>query len=141
MRRVSNYPLWIGHALDPLDLRAVHAAGIEALIDLAINEPVPQLTRELIYCRFPIVDGSGNCPELLRLAVQTTAKLIRTATPTLIFCSAGMSRSPAIAAAALALATGRPAMDCLAELFVDAPRDLSAALWQDLLNVIVADET
>jgi protein-tyrosine phosphatase len=136
MRRVFNYPLWIGHALDIRGLEAVHAAGIEAVVDLAINEPVPLLTRELIYCRFPIVDGSGNRVELLRLAVYTAADLLRAGVPTLLACSAGMSRSPAIAAAAIAKMSGRPPTECLAEVFDGAPRDLSPGLWQDLLNLL-----
>jgi protein-tyrosine phosphatase len=136
MRRIGNRALWIGPALNADGLRAVHENGIEALVDLAINEPVPQLTRELSYCRFPMVDGSGNRPELLRLAVTTTADLIRSGTPTLVFCSGGMSRSPAIAAAALAVATGRSPADCLAEVFGAGPRDLSPRLWQDLVQLL-----
>src|SRR5947209_6676853 len=108
MRRVTNYQLWIGHVIDVADLRSIHDLGIEALIDLGINEPVPTITRELVYCRFPLLDGAGNRLELLQLAVQTTAKLIIASISTWVFCSAGMSRSPAVAAAALAVATGRP---------------------------------
>ena len=37
-------------------------AGIEALVDLGLNERPVQLTRELIYCRFPLNDGGGNSP-------------------------------------------------------------------------------
>src|SRR6187401_2612739 len=136
MRRIGNHGLWIGPALNAAGLRTVHDHGIEALVDLAINEPIPQLTRELIYCRFPIVDGSGNRPELLRMAVMTTADLIRSGTPTLVFCSAGMSRSPAIAAAALAVATGQSAASCLAEVLGSGPRDLSPPLWQDLVQLL-----
>jgi protein-tyrosine phosphatase len=136
MRRIGNRALWVGPALNAAELRAIHEQGIEALIDLAINEPIPQLTRELTYCRFPLIDGSGNRPELLRMAVRTTAALIRSGTPTLVFCSGGMSRSPAIAAAALAVATGAPPANCLAEVMATGPKDLSPALWKDVLQVL-----
>jgi len=136
MRRIGNRALWIGPALNAAGLRSVYEHDIKALVDLAINEPIPQLTRELIYCRFPIVDGSGNRPELLRIAVMTTADLIRSGTPTLVFCSAGMSRSPAIAATALSVATGQSPADCLAEVFGSGPRDLSPPLWQDLVQLL-----
>ena len=136
MRRVPNRALWIGPALNAAGLREVHDQGIEALVDLAINEPVPQITRELIYCRFPIVDGAGNRPALLSAAVRTTADFILSGTPTLVFCSAGMSRSPAIAAAALTVATGLSPADCLAEVIGTGPRDLSPALWQEILQVL-----
>ena len=136
MRHIGHRALWVGPALSVTGLQAVYDHGIEAIVDLAINEPIPQLSRELIYCRFPIVDGEGNRPELLKLAVTTTGGLIRSATPTLVFCSAGMSRSPAIAAAALAVATGESPADCLAEVTAVGPKDLSPPLWQDLLQVL-----
>ncbi|HEX5104172.1 MAG TPA: protein phosphatase [Pirellulaceae bacterium] len=136
MRRIGNRALWIGPALNAAGLRMVHEQGIEALVDLAINEPVLQLTRELIYCRFPLVDGAGNRPESLRIAVETTADLIRSGTPTLVFWSGGMSRSPAIAAAALSVATGASLADCLAEVVAAGPKDLSPALWKDIGEVL-----
>jgi protein-tyrosine phosphatase len=136
MRRIANRSLWISHALGAEELRAVHKEGIEALVDLAINEPVSQVTRDLIYLRFPIVDGSGNRPQLLQLAIRTTAELIRSGTPTLVYCSGGMSRSPAIAAAALAVATGASPANCLAEVMASGPKDLSPALWKDVLQVL-----
>ena len=58
-----------------------------------MNEPPVFFTRELVYCRFPLADGVGNDPWLLRAAITVTADLIRSGTPTMIFCGAGMSRS------------------------------------------------
>jgi protein-tyrosine phosphatase len=135
MRRIGNHALWIGNSVDVSDLRLLHDVGIEALVDLGLNEPVPVLTRELIYCRFPLLDGVGNPPALLRLAVETTARLIGAEVPPLVFCSAGMSRSPAVAAVALAKATQMSVVDCLTTVFADGPRDLSGGLWNDLLRV------
>lgn len=60
MRRVVDTSLFIGHAGDLRDLRALHAAGIAAVVDLAANEPPATLTRDLAYCRLPLVDGPGN---------------------------------------------------------------------------------
>jgi hypothetical protein len=137
VRQISSHPLWVGNALDGADLRRLHFEGVEALIDVGMNEPVPMITRELIYCRFPLFDGAGNRIELLRLAIQTTAALISAATPTLVFCSAGMSRSPAIAAAALAIVTRKTPDECLAEVFGTGPRDLSPPLWSDILKSVV----
>src|SRR5919198_1222920 len=39
VRRVPSTSLWLGHAGDARDLRAVLAAGIEGLVDLALEEP------------------------------------------------------------------------------------------------------
>jgi protein-tyrosine phosphatase len=134
MRQTLPDLLWLGHAGDVADLRKILDAGITALVDLALNEPIPQLTREVIYCRFPLVDGVGNSGSLLRAATQTVAMLLDMRTPTLVYCSNGMSRSPAIAAAALAMFTGKTAASCLELIAELGPHDVSAGLWQDLLG-------
>jgi protein-tyrosine phosphatase len=136
MRLIPATSLWLGHAGDARDLRAVLAAGIDALVDLAVEEPPAKLTREIVYARFPLVDGSGNAEWLLRAALVTTTCLLRERTPTLIFCGAGMSRSPAVAAGALALHTGRPPEDCLAEVLRGGPGDVSPALGADVRRVL-----
>ena len=136
MRRIANHRLWIGNVIDVADLRSIHDLEIEALVDLGLNEPIPAITRELVYLRFPLIDGAGNRQEVLRLAVETTARLIVAAVPTLIFCSAGMSRSPAVASAAIALATGRSPNECLSEVFAVGPGDLSPPLWHDLIRTV-----
>src|SRR3954454_1421008 len=114
MRAIPGHPLWLGHVGDARDLRRVLSAGILAVVDLALNEPPAAVTRELVYCRFPLVDGSGNPPWLLRSAVEAVAGLVRSGTPTLVYCGAGMSRTPAVAAAALSRAVGVPAAEALA---------------------------
>ena len=94
MRQVGEYPLWIGTARDARDIRAVLDADIEAVVDLAMEEPPVALTRELVYLRFPLLDGEGNPVWLLRSAVVAVSQLIAARVPTLVACSAGMSRSP-----------------------------------------------
>src|SRR5258708_28617010 len=76
VRKIARHTLWLGHIGDVRDLRTVLAADIAALVDLAINEPPGTITRELVYCRFPLVDGEGNAPSVLRAAVQATAGLL-----------------------------------------------------------------
>jgi hypothetical protein len=113
VRKIEPYLLWLGHVGHVRDLRGVFTAGVAALVDLAMNEPPATITRELVYCRFPLADGSGNAPWLLHAAIDATAGLLRSGTPTLVFCSNGMSRTPAIAAAAIAKLTNRsPDVSC-----------------------------
>ncbi len=133
MRQIQPHSLWLGHVGDARDLRRVLSLGITALVDLALNEPPVTVTRELVYCRFPLLDGLGNPQWLLRLAVETTSTFLRAGTPTLVFCSGGMSRSPTVVAAALALVSGRTPDQCLAEVTQAAPADVSLALWQEVL--------
>lgn len=136
IRRLPPYPLWIGHAGHVRNLRTVLDVGITALVDLALNEPVPQIPRDLIYCRFPLIDGVGNEPRLLRAAVHITADLLRLMVPTLIFCSAGSSRSPVISAAAISVVSRRSPTVCLAEVARSIPHDVSPGLWADVVAVL-----
>jgi hypothetical protein len=71
MRQVATLSLWLGHAGDGRDSAALHASGISAVVDLAMNEPPAVPARELVYCRFPLLDGAGNPPWRLRAAVET----------------------------------------------------------------------
>jgi hypothetical protein len=60
MRSAAGFPLWIGHVGDVRDPRSLFSTGTLAVIDLALNEPPASLPRELVYCRFPLIDGAGN---------------------------------------------------------------------------------
>jgi protein-tyrosine phosphatase len=114
MRIVLPNRLWIGNAREARDLKSIHDAGIEAVVDLAANEAPAVLSRDIIYCRIPLVDGDGNPAELLRLAVSTLAQLVKEGLPTLVACSHGMSRSPTVVAFALARLQGIAPMEAAA---------------------------
>jgi protein-tyrosine phosphatase len=122
----------MGHAGDGRNLQALNSAGIQAVVDLAESDPPLSLTRDLVYLRFPIADGAGNPPWLLRLAVDAVAGLLRSATPTLVYCRVGMSRTPCVAGAALALIRGRALPERLAEVTASGPADVSPGLWADV---------
>jgi protein-tyrosine phosphatase len=136
MYQIPPYPLWLGHVGDVRDLRGVLTAGIVAMVDLALNEAPAVVPRELVYCRFPLVDGAGNPAWLLRAAIETTVELLRSDVPTLVYCSAGMSRSPAVAAAAVSLISGQPPNACLAAIRESGVSDVSPALWQEITAVL-----
>ena len=135
MRNVFSELLYVGNAMDARDLRSIYDNGIRAVVDLAINERPAQLAREIVYCRYPLHDGDGNQDVLITLAVRTIVTLIRDSTPTLVACSAGMSRAPTIAAASLALHTGRDPDECLLQVISNAPNDVSPILWEHVKRV------
>jgi hypothetical protein len=135
MRRVAGRPLWLGHRGDARDPAALLSLGIIAVIDLAAEEPFATLPREIVYCRFPLADGPDNPRWIVRSAVETLAGWLREGIPTLVSCGAGMSRSPAITAAALAIAEGRPIEECLAEIVEGGVCDVSPAFWRDLCDL------
>ena len=135
IRQIHSDRLFIGNAFDARNLRLLGENAIAAVVDLAENEPPAQLARDTIYCRFPIVDGDGKSNSILETAVRTVVKLVKNDYRTLIACSAGMSRSPAVAAAAVAILTQRSPEDCLIEITRDAPHDVSPLLWSRVMTV------
>ena len=136
MRHIPPYALWLGHAGDGRDIRAVLDADILAVVDLALEEPPAHLTRELAYFRIPLNDGAGNPPWLLHIAVETVAMLLRSNTPALVCCSAGLSRSPVIASAAISVVSGQSGEDCLVQVAKAQPCDVSPGLWREIINMI-----
>ncbi len=135
MREILPNRLWIGNASDAT-VEGILSAGIEAVVDLAFELPVPdELPRGSVYCRFPVVDGAQESRTVLWLAVQTLAVLLKDRVPTLVFCGAGMSRSPAVVAAALSVAEGGSPNDRLREVVTGHPHDVSTQLWAALQDV------
>jgi len=130
----------VGHAGNARDLRGVLSAGIQAVVDLADSEPALPVTRELVYLRIPLADGAGNSPWLLRLAVEAVAELLRSGVPTLVFCGAGMSRTPCVAGAALALARGCTLSEGLAAVTASGPADVSPGLWSEVQAALTSEQ-
>jgi hypothetical protein len=136
MRRIDGYPLWIGTARDARAIKEVLDAGIEAVVDLAMMcEPVKP-TRALVYLRFPLVDGGGNPPWLICATVHGVAGLVQLGVPTLVACDGGMSRSVAIAAAAMGSATGPQPDELLRRVAETGPADVHPALWNDVKRYV-----
>ncbi|MFO0929884.1 MAG: hypothetical protein U0736_23135 [Gemmataceae bacterium] len=141
MRPVPGRLLWLGHVGDLRDPRALLNAGVGAVVELADSEPMAMLPRELIRCRFPLSDGGGNPPWLLRLAAETVAALLRGGVPTLVCCGAGMSRSVCVAAAAVALVERRPLDDTVREVATTGPADVAPGLLTELAACIQTHPT
>ena len=136
MRPIAGRALWIGHAGDLAHSKEALAVGIEAIVELADNEPPAVCPRELIRCMFPLSDGGDNPPWLLRLASEAVAALLRAGVPTLVCCSSGLSRSACVAAGGIALAKRRPLPEALALVTGSGPADVSPSLLVQLQNAL-----
>ncbi len=132
MRAVIPDLLWIGNARDGRNVEAVLRLGIEAVIDLAVEEPPMLFPRETAYCRFPLIDGEGNRPAMIQAAIDTTIGFIRGNVPTLVTCNGGMSRSPAIVAAALVTIEKIAAETALERVARSGPHDVSVSFWAEV---------
>jgi protein-tyrosine phosphatase len=132
MHRIEPFPLWLGHAGNLRNPALLFASEIRAIVDLAANEPFPQLPREFVYCRFPLLDGEGNDPALLRVVVRAVGELMSVGIPTIVCCSNGVSRSPAIAAATIGLADRLSLDAALIRVAAHVRHDVSPTFWRDL---------
>ncbi len=138
MDQVHPHLVWIGHAGDGRNHEAIRERGIRAVVQLALEEPSLAPPREIVYLRFPLHDGGGNPRDVLEAAIAAAAGLIALEIPTLICCAAGMSRAPALTAAALARANQEPPEACLALVLKSRRGDVSPRLWAEILEILEA---
>lgn len=136
MRETFLGCLWVGNAFDARDLKVVLDRRIEVIIDLAIEEPPVAPTRELIYCRFPLVDGQGNSPALVEAAIGMGVHFVSARVPTLICCGGGMSRSPAIAAAVVARIDDIAPEEAMKRVAATGPHDVAPLFWSEVVDVL-----
>lgn len=135
MREIIPNRLWIGNAGDGRDPERLLCAGVAAVINLAVEESSPTLPRDLTYCHFPVMDGAQDVQGVLDVAIQTLVSLLKNGIPTLAYCGAGMSRSPAVVAAALSIVRGGSPEERLREVVVGHPHDVSPQLWKAVCRV------
>jgi len=135
MREILSHKLWIGNAADVRDVEQIMDSGILAIIDLAMEQAISSLPRTLVYCRFPITDGQQDSQSILRTAIETLVSFVQKGIPTLICCNAGMSRSPAVVAGAMAVLKGGYADEWLKKIVMGYPHDISPQLWQTVRRV------
>jgi protein-tyrosine phosphatase len=138
MHQVPPRTLWLGHAGDGRDLRRLFDAGIRARVELAAEEAPDPALHDLVTCRFPLVDGAGNDPAILTLALRTVAWLLERKVPTLVCCGGGLSRSPAISAGAIALVSDTRPEECLLHVLSHRPADVVPALWLDVVSAVAS---
>jgi protein-tyrosine phosphatase len=141
---VSEYPmreaipriLWIGNAREARDVRAVLTLGIAAVVDLAMEEPPIVFPRDIVSCRFPLIDGAGNSPAVIKAAIDSIVHLVQGDVPTLVACGGGMSRAPTITALACAAVEQITPESALKRIAKAGPRDVSPTFWTEALAAI-----
>jgi hypothetical protein len=135
MREFLPGKLWLGNSADVRNVEQILQSGVYAVIDLAIEQSMPTLPRTFMYCRFPISDGEQEVPTYLRVAIETLVLFLQNEIPTLVCCMAGMSRSPAVVAAALSIVRNTKPDAELREIAIGHPHDVSPQLWQDVRRI------
>lgn len=136
MNQIKPYSVWVGHAGDARAIKTVLDQQIRAIVQLAAEEMPVQAPRDLVLLRFPLIDGVGNDPEILYLAIHCVATLIEKRMPTLVSCGAGLSRSPVITAAALAVARHGTLDECVKLVARYHAADVLPGFWEDVRQVL-----
>jgi protein-tyrosine phosphatase len=136
MNEITPYPLFVGHAGAGRAVKELLNQGIRAVVQLSAEEPPIATPRDLVFCRFPLEDGSGNDVDLLSLAITSVAHLVSRGVPTLVCCGAGMSRSPAVVAAALSIVEHRDPGAALKFVTQLHPADVVPGFWKDVCQVV-----
>ncbi|WP_276257527.1 dual specificity protein phosphatase family protein [Haloglomus litoreum] len=106
MHRVGE-DLYVGDLASVGDGRALHAAGIDVVVGLTHDAPTDGYPTGVDVVREPMVDGPRNDGSAFERAVDATLDALTDGHRTLVHCSAGSSRSVAVAAATLAETTDR----------------------------------
>jgi len=132
MTEIVPERLWIGNLQQARDVTSVLNRGIRAIVDLALEELPVSFPRDFTYLRIPLLDGPDNTRSQLELAVSAVATLIAAGVPLLVVCGAGLSRSPAVVAAAWSRVHSVPLVDALRAILIHGPHDVSPGLWADL---------
>lgn len=134
MKCLIQNQLWQGNAIEAGDVRAILDLGVQAVVDLAAEEEPIRYPRDILVLRYPIVDGAGNPRWLLESIVSSLHGLLLNEIPTFVYCSAGLSRSPAMIAAALARFRKVMMEDAIAIVLGERSLDISTALWSELVR-------
>ena len=136
MHEIDQGRVWIGNAYDGRDSGSLFEREIQVVVDVAYEELPAALPRQLAYCRFPLIDGGGNSAAILHTAIATVSRLQQTGLRTLVCCSAGLSRSPAVAAAALAVRGEEAPEIWLERISQTRSLQVSSPLWNEVLAAL-----
>jgi len=95
--------LFVGTIGDAGDEALLCEYDIEAIVSLTHEGPDGGFPSGRTVVRLPMKDGPRNDQQVFRRAVTRVLSHLRAGDEVLVHCSAGASRSPAVAATALAL--------------------------------------
>ena len=107
--------LRVGTAADATDDSPLETHGVTTIVSLTHETPSPA-AQDLTVRSIPLIDGPQNSRERFTKAVEETVAALATDGSVLVHCSAGASRSPTVAATALALAQDMDLEDALQQV-------------------------
>ncbi|WP_394327076.1 dual specificity protein phosphatase family protein [Halopenitus malekzadehii] len=106
MDEVTN-ALYVGSIDDAGDQSRLAEHRISVIISLTFAEPETGFPPDVTVVRLPMMDGPQNDHQTFVRAVNETLTRWEAENRVLVHCSAGASRSPAVAATVVSLSTDR----------------------------------
>ena len=107
--------LFVGTAKDATDDSNLKTHGVTTIISLTHETP-SFAEQELTLHSIPLIDGPQHNREQFTKAVEETIAALEADETVLVHCSAGASRSPTVAATALALSQDMKLEDALQQV-------------------------
>jgi len=95
--------VFVGTAVDAVDESLVSKQDITTILSLTHDTPADGFPTDVAVHNVPLVDGPQNDLRAFRSAVDRLLTQLRANETVLVHCAAGSSRSPAVAATAIAL--------------------------------------
>jgi len=99
--------LFVGTAEDASDASTLRDHDIAVVVSLTHTGPPGDIPADVTLVNVPMMDGPQNSRTAFETAVGDVLSRLDAGEVTLVHCSAGASRSPAVAATALAIHTNR----------------------------------
>ncbi|OSP08266.1 hypothetical protein B9H04_06800 [Halorubrum ezzemoulense DSM 17463] len=96
--------LFVGTVDDAGATERLYERGITTIVSVIRGAPAGGYPADVTVVTVPMLDGPQNDLERFEQAVSHVLSVLQTDESLLVHCSAGASRSPAVAATALALA-------------------------------------
>jgi len=100
---MTDYELYIGDFQDASRPEKLQERGVNSVLKLTYQDPKEGYPDSVEVHEFIMVDGPRNEYEVFVEAVERLLELFESGNTVFAHCNAGMSRSPTVSAAAIAL--------------------------------------
>lgn len=134
--------LFVGTIDDAGTPSALRTHDVDTVVSLTYETPADELSKDIEHVSVPMMDGPRNDADEFRRAVRTVYDRVREGECVLVHCSAGASRSVAVAAVVVSLVDSRDidrAFQVVAESRAEAdPHDAlvrrAVSSWRELTD-------
>lgn len=135
IREIVEGRLFVGNARDARSLEVIGSNQITVLVDLAAEDVPASAFRDTVTIRVPLRDDGENRSDRLEFVIRAVLHLLTGGERILVACSAGQSRSPLIAAAALCLWCNVSLDDEVRRATSVHPTDVSPAFYSQVQTI------